>query len=171
MRPCDLDRSCGVWEYRPCRHKTDYLDDGIEKIIPIGPRAQRILEPYLTRPADAHCFSPIESEADRHRDMRVRRKTKVQPSQRNRRQKNPKRPPQDHYTRDSYRRAVQRAATKAKLPSWTPHQIRHTTATDVRRQFGVEASQTLLGHKDANITLVYAERNFQLARDVAQKIG
>lgn len=171
MRPCDFDCGRDVWEYRPFRHKTDYLDDGIEKIIPIGPRAQAILKPYFARPADAFCFSPQESEASRHREMRARRKTKVQPSQRNRRRKKPKRPPQDHYTRDSYRRAVQRAAAKAKVEQWTPHQIRHTTATEVRRKFGVEASQTYLGHKDANITQIYAERNFHLARDVARKIG
>jgi integrase len=171
MRPCDFDCERDVWEYRPFRHKTDYLEDGVEKIIPIGPRAQAILAPYFTRPADAFCFSPLESEANRHHEMRARRKSKVQPSQRNRRSKKPKRPPQDHYTRDSYRRAVQRAAAKAKVIQWTPHQIRHTTATEVRRQFGVEASQTYLGHKDANITQIYAERNFKLARDVASKIG
>jgi integrase len=171
MRPCDFDCQRDVWEYRPFHHKTDYLEDGVEKIIPIGPRAQAILAPYFTRPADAFCFSPLESEVNRHREIRARRKSKVQPSQRNRRSKKPKRPPQDHYTRDSYRRAVQRAAAKAKVIQWTPHQIRHTTATEVRRQFGVEASQTYLGHKDANITQIYAERNFKLARDVASKIG
>jgi len=111
MRPCDLDRSGSVWEYRPSRHKTDYLEGDEEKVITIGPKAQAILRPYLDRPADAFLFSPQESEEERHRAMRQRRKSKVQPSQRNRRKKNPKRPPRDRYDRDSYRRAVQRAGT------------------------------------------------------------
>jgi integrase len=171
MRPRDFDCSAEVWEYRPHRHKTDYLDDGLEKVIPIGPRAQEILAAYFDRPRDAYCFSPEESEAERRAAMRERRKSKVQPSQQNRRKKKPKRTPRDHYTRDTYRRAIQRAAEKAKVTVWTPHQIRHTTATEVRREFGIEASQTFLGHKDANVTQIYAERNLDLARKVARQLG
>ncbi len=171
MRPCDFVCTEEVWEYRPYRHKTDYLDDGIEKVLSIGPKAQEILALYFDRPRDAYCFSPEESETDRRAAMRERRKSKVQPSQQNRRKKKPERAPRDHYTRDTYRRAIQRAAVKAKVPVWTPHQIRHTTATEVRREFGIEASQTFLGHKDANVTQIYAERNLDLARKVARQLG
>ena len=114
MRPCDVDRSDPeVWEYRPETHKNTWR--GEERVIHIGPKAQTILKPYLERPADAFCFSPQESEAARHKEQRARRKSPVQPSQRNRRKKNPKRPPSDRYTRDSYRRAVQRAAEMAEI--------------------------------------------------------
>lgn len=171
MRPCDIDRRGKVWEYRPFKYKTEYLDDDADKVIPLGPKAQAILRRYLDRPADAFCFSPQESEAERHREMRSRRKSKVQPSQQKRRKKNPKRPPWDRYDRDSYRRAVQRAAEKAKAEKWTPHRIRHTAGTEVRREFGIEAAQTFLGHRDADITKVYAERDFKLAKEVALKMG
>jgi len=171
MRPCDFDCRGEVWEYRPFKHKTEYLDDDADKVIPIGPKAQAILRRYFDRPADAACFSPQESEAERHREMRSRRKSKIQPSQRKRRKPNPKRPPRDHYDRDSYRRAVQRAAEKAKAKKWSPNQIRHTTGTEVRWEFGIEAAQTLLGHRDADITKVYAERNLKLAKEVARKMG
>ena len=171
MRPCDLDRSGSVWEYRPSRHKTDYREGHEEKVIAVGPRAQAVLEPYLDRPADAFLFSPQESEEERHRAMRRRRRSKVQPSQRDRRKKSPQRPPRDRYDRDSYRHAIQRAAIAAKVPMWTPHQIRHTNATEVRRRFGIEAAQVVLGHKDVKVTQVYAERNLELAHKVARAMG
>ena len=38
MRPCDIDRSEGVWVYRPTEHKTEH--HGYERTIYIGPKAQ-----------------------------------------------------------------------------------------------------------------------------------
>lgn len=170
MRPCEIDRSDSeVWAYQPLTHKTAWR--GEERVIHIGPKAQAILEPYLKRPADAHCFSPRESEAVRHKEQRARRKSPVQLSQRNRRKKNPSRPPRERYTRESYRRAIERAAKKAGVGHWFPNQLRHTVGTEVRKLFGIEASQTRLGHKSLNVTQVYAERNLRLSRDVAHQTG
>lgn len=170
MRPCDIDRSdADVWAYCPATHKTAWR--GEERVIHIGPKAQAILEPYLKRAADAFCFSPRESEEARHKEQRANRKSPVQPSQRNRRSKNPKRPAGDCYTRDSYRRAVQRAAEAAGVHKWFPNQLRHTAGTEIRKLFGMEASQTRLGHKSLDVTQVYAERNLKLSRDVARQIG
>ena len=171
MRPMDFGRSGKIWEYRPMIHKTDYIEGSEEKIIAIGSRAQEILKPYFERPADAYLFSPIESEKERHRDMRACRKSKVQPSQKNRKTKNPKRPPRICYDRDSYRRAVQRAAKKAGVESWFPHQLRHLAATKVRKAYGVESAQMFLGHKNLKVTQVYAERNLNRAREVAIAMG
>jgi len=103
--------------------------------------------------------------------MRSRRKSKVQPSQRSRRKKNPKRSPRDHYDTGSYRRAVERAVGKAKAKKWTPGRVRHTTATVVRERFGVEAAQTYLGHSKCDVTQIYAERNQKLAKTVAKEMG
>jgi len=170
MRPADIDRSdAEVWEYRPVHHKTSWR--GEERVIHIGPKAQAILEPYLERAANAFCFSPRESEEARHKEQRASRKSRVQPSQQNRRKKNPKRPAGDHYTRDSYRRAVQRAAEAAGVHKWFPNQLRHSAGTEIRKLFGIEASQTRLGHKSLDVTQVYAERNLKLSRDVARQIG
>jgi integrase len=171
MRPMDFDCSEDIWEYRPSFHKTDHIPDNEEKIIPIGPIVQKILKPYLERPADAYLFSPIESEEERHKDMRARRKSKVQPSQKNRRKKNPKRPPGDCYDRDSYRKAVQRAAKKAGVESWCPLQLRHTAATNIRKLGGIEDAQILLGHKDVKITQVYAERDLTRGKEIARRYG
>jgi site-specific recombinase XerC len=53
---------------------------------------------------------------------------------------------------------------------WAPNQIRHTAATAVRKLFGLEASQVLLGHSSADVTQIYAEHNFELAA-VAKEVG
>ena len=50
MRPCDIDRSGEIWKYTPFTHKTKYR--GKTRVIPIGPRAQQILAPYLERCKD-----------------------------------------------------------------------------------------------------------------------
>jgi len=54
---------------------------------------------------------------------------------------------------------------------WHPHQLRHNYATNVRREFGLEAAQVLLGHTKADVTQIYAERDMTRAATVAAKIG
>jgi site-specific recombinase XerC len=52
-----------------------------------------------------------------------------------------------------------------------PHQIRHTFATEVRRQHGLEAAQVLLGHRQLSATQIYAEKDVEAARKIALKRG
>jgi integrase len=58
-----------------------------------------------------------------------------------------------------------------KARRWHPNQLRHTFATRVRKQHGLEAAQVLLGHSRADVTQIYAERNEELAAAVAGLIG
>jgi integrase len=57
------------------------------------------------------------------------------------------------------------------VPHWHPNQLRHTFATAARRQFGLEAAQVALGHAQADVTQVYAERDLTLALKVAAEVG
>jgi integrase len=68
---------------------------------------------------------------------------------------------------------TEREAVKAwrKEHRWHPNQLRHSFATRVRKQHGLEAAQVLLGHSRADVTQVYAERDEELAAKVASKIG
>ena len=75
------------------------------------------------------------------------------------------------YTRDVYGNAVIRACERAGVPRFRPNQIRHLVATEVRKTFGLEAAQVALGHKRADITQVYAERDREKGVEVARKIG
>jgi integrase len=74
-------------------------------------------------------------------------------------------------SRDGYRQAIKRAAQRAGQPEWFPNQLRHANGTAVRKQFGLEGSQVILGHSSADITQIYAERDLEKAREIARKIG
>lgn len=169
MRGRDIDRSGDVWKYRPVRHKTAWR--GKERIVHIGPRGQETLTPFLKPDPDAYLFSPREAREERFAAMRAGRKTRVQPSQKNRRKASPKRRPGEFYSRTAYAAAVAKACVKAGVPHWHPNQLRHTRATEVRGAFGLEAAQVILGHSRANVTEVYAERNLTLAAEVTAKTG
>ena len=55
------------------------------------------------------------------------------------------------------------------LEKWGPNRLRHSAATDIRRHFGLEAAQVALGHAQADVTQVYAERDLRLAAEVARE--
>ena len=171
LRPCDVDRSATLWRYVPSTHKTEHFGRG--RTIVIGPKAQAVLRAYLLRDATSFCFSPAESEEKRRQDAHARRRTPLSYGNRpgmGRRTK-AKRKPKDRYVKDSYARAIQRATKKAGVESWSPNRLRHTAATEIRRQFGLEAAQVTLGHARADVTQVYAERDLSLAERVAKEVG
>lgn len=55
MRTGDLDRSGDVWIYRPASHKTEHHD--LEREIVLGPKAQRVIEPFLQLAPAAPMFA------------------------------------------------------------------------------------------------------------------
>ena len=80
MRPSDFDKSRDVWIFEPGTHKTKHHNK--RRLIPIGPRCQKILKKYLEGKADdEYVFSPSDANSERLRKLRQKRKTKVQPSQ------------------------------------------------------------------------------------------
>src|SRR5262249_55090613 len=103
--------------------------------------------------------------------QRQDRKTKVQPSQLNRRKRNPKRKPGARYRVGSYAVAIARACKAASVPHFHPHQIRHTKATEIRREAGLDAARAVLGHRSPKITEVYAEIDVNKATDVMERLG
>ncbi len=169
MRPCDVDRSADVWEYRPHAHKGQWC--GRERVIFIGPLAQEILRPYLERDPQSYCFSPREATLWRRARQRKERATAVQPSQIDRSVVAPKKRPGSVYRRDAYTKAISRTCRLNGLPAWHPNQLRHAMATKVRKEFGLESAQVILGHSRADVTQIYAERNGTLATEVIRKIG
>jgi integrase len=54
---------------------------------------------------------------------------------------------------------------------WHLHQLRHTAATQIRKDFGLEASQAVLGHASVDATQIYAEKNTGIAKRVMQEVG
>ena len=171
VRPCDVDRSGDVWVYRPESHKTEH--QGRERLIFIGPKGQAILAPYLLRESETYCFSPVDSEKKRRAERTAARKVPAGYGNRpgtNRKAK-PKRTPRDRYDSNTYRRAIHRACDKAGIERWAPNRLRHSAGTEIRKKFGLEAAQVTLGHASADVTQVYAERDAELAKRVARRIG
>lgn len=118
MRACDLDMSGRVWMYTPATHKTEH--HGRARLLPLGPRAQTIIEPWLEKDVSAYLFSPVDAEAQRFIRLHARRKTPVQPSQQKRnergRHRRRVRPPKNRYSTASYGRAIARACDLAFPP-------------------------------------------------------
>ena len=111
MRTCDLDTTGRIWVYRPESHKTQH--HGHRREIYLGPRAQKIVRPFLKTDLQAYLFSPQDAETERLQVLRENRKTKVQPSQLNRKKKKPKKMPGDHYDVAAYRRSIAYACVRA----------------------------------------------------------
>lgn len=150
MRTCDVDMSGRIWLYRPHRHKLEHKK--IPRIVEIGPRGQRILQPFL-RPDDpqAYLFSPRDSETDRDRT----------PDPRHR----------DRYDIHSYRRAIQRVCERIGIPVWFPNQLRHTFGTRSRRDGGIETTRILMGHTSVATTEIYAEPDRSATNKLMSQIG
>ncbi|HEY1189474.1 MAG TPA: site-specific integrase [Gemmata sp.] len=119
----------------------------------------------------APVFSPAVAPEERFKTARKNRKSKVPPSQQNRRKAAPARVLGAEYAVTAYGRAIRNAAAKAGIAHWHPNQLRHSFGTWVRREHGLEAAQVLLGHSRADVTQVYAELNEALAAEIAKKIG
>lgn len=186
MRACDIDIGGPIWLYRPARHKTEH--HGRQRLIYLGPKAQDVLRPFLSLDRTGWTFSPREAMAHIHRERRAARQTPMTPSQAARKRKrSPKWEPGECYDRRSYGWAIRRACDAAfPVPKhlkerdhaawrrehrWSPNQLRHNAATQLRTQFGIEAARVVLGHSSADVTEIYAELDFAKAAEIMSRVG
>lgn len=195
LNACELDVSRPVWVFNLGRHKTRWR--GHKRAVLVGPRGQEIARRYLrylcpscgktsrfgrpccpgldARPPflleDYYLFSPALAREERFADMRARRRTKVQPSQLSRAGEKPKKRPGQKYRVDSYGKAVQKACERAGVPAWRPHMLRHSAATEIRKEWGIEVAQIVLGHASLQATEIYAESDLAKAMEAVLKRG
>jgi integrase len=205
MRTSDIDHTGEIWTYTPASHKTAH--HGHHRSVFIGPKAQRVLQPFLRLDPAMYCFSPLEAERERREILHAKRETPLSYGNTigTNRKHRPNRQPKSHYDVGSYRRAVANACELAFQPAlplgrmdgestrawklrltpeqraelrkwnhahdWHPHQLRHSAATEIRKRFGIEAAQHVLGHATLNVTEIYAEKNADAARQIAATIG
>ena len=176
-RPQDLVNMCPAditkgepgepWLYAPESHKTAHHDQ--ELVLPIGPKAQAILEKFWpAKPTDVF-FSPKATVQMRNDARRGKGKHAAVVAKRPK--KIASRPPKDRYNSNSYRRAVNRACELAGIPIWSPNRLRHSRLTEVRAKHGAEAARTLVGHKNLSTTEIYAEQDLRKAIEVAKESG
>lgn len=191
MKPELIDQGGEVWIYEPDKHKNRWR--GHRRCVPLGPKSQEILKTFMDRPDTGFLFSPVEAEAWRNEQRAIRRNrtTPVYPCELRTREKRcqkarsrkSKRPKGECYCSDSYRRAVEYGVKKSNrerrkdnseaelIPKWTPYQLRHTYATQMRKNHGVEAAQLGLGHARTNVVDVYAEKNLSLLVKLTKENG
>ncbi len=195
MRTMDLNTLGSIWEYRPESHKTEH--HGRDRVVFLGPQAQAILKPWLRTDLAACLFDPREAVAERAVALRAARKTKVQPSQRNRKQKRPRQLPGPRYTTLSYAQAIDRGCDRAfphpklggipqadltedqrdelkewrKAHRWSPNRLRHNAATRLRREFGLDVAKAVLGHSSVAPTQIYAEMDMEAAAAAMARVG
>ena len=165
LRACDLNVSSKIWVAELTEHKTSHI--GKSRTLYFGPRAQTILKQFMnTKGIQEYLFSP--------KDARIEQCSQAPTHRRDNQEKTPvstDRTIRDYYDTASYRRAITRACRKAGVPDWTPHRLRHNAATQIRRDYGLEAAQIILGHSKADVTQLYAERDETKALSVIQEIG
>ncbi len=147
MTPAQIETTGKVWLYRPATHKNTHR--GQDRVVALGPRAQAILAPYLRRELNKPLFCPRDAEALRGHETSFR----------------------DGYDSQTYRQAVKNACVKAEVPTWKPNQLRHTAATQWRKEFGLDATSALLGHRLVTTSQIYAERSLDAATKVAAAVG
>lgn len=193
MRTIDLDTSGKVWLYRPTHHKMAYR--GHSRVVAIGPQGQEILRLWLRLNLEEYLFQPREAAEELRREMRANRKTRVQPSQLNRKKRSPRKQPGERYTSRFYQQAIAKGiekmnkarsceackdkdqakwcptCSKRVIPHWHPHQLRHLKARDIQRVAGLDAARAALGHRSVVITQHYAELDLAKAIEVMAKIG
>ena len=187
ITPSLVDRSEDVWQIRLPKHKTAYL--GKDRTLYVGPQAQAILCKYLLRAENAACFSPIESEKQRLEAKHDARVTPLNCGNKpgSNRVRTPRRTPGTAFDTGSYAHSIKGACKRA-FPApkelsdgakkqwqiahaWAPNQLRHNAATTVRKKFGLEGAQVILGHSDIGISQVYAEIDASKAMSIARQIG
>jgi integrase len=195
MRGCDLTFSEPNWEYRPASHKNAWR--GHSRIIPIGPRAQGLIRPFLKPDPNAYLFAARDAVEEHHARRGVARKSKPTPSELARRKGKPGEGHALRYDRRTYRQVIVRACDRA-FPHptlsktkrkdltveqraefkawkdehrWFPLQLRHTAATMIRAKYGLEAASNVLGHSKPDTTLIYAQRDLAKAHAIAAEVG
>jgi integrase len=189
MRGVDIDTAGMVWVYRPVRHKTMNL--GHTREIFLGPKSQDVIRPFLKTDLSAYIFSPIDAEAQRRKLIHAARQRPMNEgnkpgSNRKQQYKNQYR---NRYNPSTYLTAIYRGCDRAfpapddvpvdseKIRAWKrehrwhTHQLRHTAATELRRQYELETAAAILGHRRVEATQIYAERNLFAARQAMAEVG
>lgn len=152
MRSCDIDMTGPVWRYALPKHKT--ANYGVVRQIPLGPKAQEIIRPFLTGKPHEYLFSPAKAEAKRRAELHAQRKTSLScgnvPG--SNKKSDPQRLAGEKYDSASYGRAIHRACTKAfpypkeLLPdthAWKPAQKKEYMAAHGREIFEAHHAKVL----------------------------
>ncbi len=152
----DIDCTGPVWSAVIREHKLSYK--GIKRTLYFGPRAIKILRPFLLRNDNAYLFSPKEAEAERHSNCDHHRRPNQKP--------NPKMTDRvigDHYDHTGLAKAIRRVCDDHEIPRWTAYQLRHTACTQIEASADIETARAILGHANIDTTAIYLHKDHKTA--------
>lgn len=143
LRPGDLDRTGDVWLYRVEGHKNEHREQDLTYWI--GPRAQAILAPLLAGKSTTDLvFAYPDAEGGRPTPIR----------------------------RAVYANRVKDACQRAGVKLWTPHQLRHSRATEVMRIYeSNEAAAAIIGDSPEVTRTVYVDPLDAVRKRIARETG
>lgn len=75
------------------------------------------------------------------------------------------------YTPNGYCQAIRKAAKKAGVTHWHPHQLRHAFGQRVKDNLGIESAQALLGHASIQASQIYADNRLHVALKASLLLG
>ncbi|MCA9011291.1 MAG: site-specific integrase [Planctomycetaceae bacterium] len=156
LRWSEIDTTKAVWIYCPSRHKTTHK--GKNRIIVIGPEAQQVLHGIREMSRSDFVFDPQvgfeEFVRKAYGDKAKARKVG------------------DCYTKAGLNASIRNACDKAKIPRWSPGQLRKTRGTHARHHAGLETAQQIHGHSSKQTTeRHYAFQDLSLAEAYALQFG
>ena len=187
MRPCELcalrwsqiDTTRTPWVYRPPAevNKNAWRGEfGHPRVVCIGPKAREILLRH--REGGDVPFSPARSMVEYIEAHAQQSAHPLSEAEKERRRAfHTPRTFGEKWRRDDYAATVAKACAKAGIPRWSPNQLRHTFATEVRRNYGLEACKAVLGHTGGGgITDVYSfdaleEEMINAAKNAVENLG
>ena len=172
--------------HRPGVHKSTWREKNRKgeyiRIVPLGKPEQEILAPRLVDKSDSdYVFSPKEAMREHYAIRAAKRKSRPQPSQVKRKErnaKNPKRKDRDFYDKGSYHHAIKQSIKIAnrhlpddeQIPHWTPYQLRHAAITDIALQTGkLDIARAVAGQKSISVTQGYNHADVKIAIEQAVK--
>lgn len=144
MRVGDIDRTADVWHYVVDGHKNEHREQ--ELAYWIGPRCQTVLAPMLEGKAPSDLVFVYPALAAGGQPVPIARAV--------------------------YGNRVKAACERAKVKRWTPHQLRHSRATEVMRIYeSNEAASAIIGDTPEVTRTVYVDPLDAIRKRIARETG
>lgn len=152
----DLEFENGIWIYCPKKFKTKRKNKA--RIIPLGPKAQKILQNRISgKTSDDFVFSPIEvmrEEYNKNAGSNIKPNCSVESI--------------DRRLKNIIKKANEHGAN---ITPWTLYQLRHTRISDIALAEGEIAAQRIAGHASLQTTEIYNHSALQETILIAKKYG
>lgn len=180
IRPCDLNTSGMVWEYRVDPGSNKMHHHGRTRIVCIGPRGQELLKRALPSRTTAFVFPSQPDGMTSYGTAAYRRAITraceiafgmpVELRDINKTLRGMKDVPPEE--KEKLKKKMRREAKEWRAENcWAPNRLRHTFGTLARREAGIEAARVTLGHSSAVTSEIYAERDLEAAKEIVKRIG